>query len=240
MARFYEQHGFAILWTLTSALGIALVYWSLVALAMYAGVLPTWADSFVLATHDIVTSVGLKLINFIEKRVQWFGAFATLATFVFGLVTGIRQAKRQLPQRLAEFMTQKLAPVYDNSEAIVAAVSYRSASVVHRAQLFRKDPLNQALNALGDPFRHRLLRHLFVLGAGEGSGNDVLDVGARLLEHRLGHFRRRAGIIGRLRIVFDAELRLLGRIVARYLANQPQRHVDAGRHAGRRHNLPLR
>jgi hypothetical protein len=59
-----------------------------------------------------------------------------------------------------QFMTEQLAPVYDNSEALVAAVAYRSANVPHRAQLFRKDPLNRALNALGDAFRPRRRRSL--------------------------------------------------------------------------------
>lgn len=160
MARFYEQYGYAIVWTLTSALGIALVWWFLVALATYGGLLPVWVDSYILATHDVVSSLIQKLVSYVEKHIQWFGAIATLATFVFGLVTGIRQAKRQLPRRLMQFMTEQLAPVYDNSEAMVAAVAYRSANVPHRAQLFRKDPLNRALNALGDAFRPRRRRSL--------------------------------------------------------------------------------
>jgi len=160
MARFYEQYGFAILWTITSALGIALVYWFVVALAMYAGVLPDWAGSYILATHDVVTLIVRALVDYIEKRIQWFGALVTLATFVFGLVTGIRQAKRQLPRRLMQFMTEQLKPVYDDSEAMVAAVSYRGGNVPHRTQLFRKDALNRALNAMGDAFRPRRRRSL--------------------------------------------------------------------------------
>ena len=142
------------------SLGIALAWWFLVALATYSGLLPFWAESYILATHDVVSSVIQKLVSYVEKHIQWFGALATLATFVFGLVTGIRQAKRQLPRRLMQFMTEQLAPVYDNSEAMVAAVAYRSANVAHRAQLFRKDPLNRALNALGDAFRPRRRRSL--------------------------------------------------------------------------------
>lgn len=160
MARFYEQYGFAILWSLTSALGIGLGYWLLVAVASYGGLLPAWADGSILATHDLVSTLFLKLVDYVEKRIQWFGALATLATFVFGLVTGIRQAKRQLPRRLMEFMSEQLSPVYSNSEALVAAVAYRSANVPHRTQLFRKEPLNRALNALGDPFRPRRRRSL--------------------------------------------------------------------------------
>ena len=63
MARFYEQYGFAILWTLTSALGIALVYWFVVALAIHAGVLPDWAGSYILGTHDVVTSIARALVG---------------------------------------------------------------------------------------------------------------------------------------------------------------------------------
>ena len=84
----------------------------------------------------------------------------TLATFVFGLVTGIRQAKRQLPRRLMQFMTEQLKPVYDNSEGMVAAVAYRGANVPHRTQLFRKHALNRALNTMGDAFRPRRRRSL--------------------------------------------------------------------------------
>jgi hypothetical protein len=50
--------------------------------------------------------------------------------------------------------------VYRESEALVAAVANRSANVPHKEPLFRKDPLNLALNALGNPFRPRKLRSL--------------------------------------------------------------------------------
>jgi hypothetical protein len=160
MARFYEQYGYTILWTLTSMLGVGLTYWLLVVLATHDGVLPSWIETFVLRTHGIVVGLIVDLIAYIEKRIQWFGAVATLATFAFGLVTGVRQAKRQLPRRLMQFMTEQLSPVYDNSEAIVAAVAYRNASVAHRTQLFRRDPPNQALNTLGNAFRPRRRRSL--------------------------------------------------------------------------------
>ncbi len=159
MARFYERYGFAILWSLTSILGFALLYWTTVFLAMN-GQLPDQVSHLTLHVHGAISSMVAQAVSFIEKRIQWLGALATLATFAFGVVTGIRQAKRQLPRRLMEFMTEQLAPVYDNSEAIVAAVSYRSANAPHKAQLFRKHPLNRALNALGNPFRPRRRRSL--------------------------------------------------------------------------------
>ena len=155
MARFYERYGFALLWTLTSILGIVLGYWSVVAVATHTKVLPEWVTAYILATDIIVTVVVSALVTYIEQRIQWFGALVTLATFVFGLVTGIRQAKRQLPRRLMQFMTEELQPVYDDSEGLVAAVAYRVANVGHRAQLFGKSALNRALNSMGDAFRPR-------------------------------------------------------------------------------------
>jgi hypothetical protein len=106
MARFYEKYGHAIVWSLTSILGIALVYWLLAALAMHGQVLPGVGLALHPRAHEVVISVVRELVSFVEQRIQWFGALATLATFVFGLVTGIRQAKRQLPRRLVQFMTE--------------------------------------------------------------------------------------------------------------------------------------
>ncbi len=149
MSRFYERYGLFIVWLFTAILGIALVYWSLVALATQGEVLPSWINVAVLAIHNVVVLNIQRFIRFVEMRIQWFGALATLGTFVFGLVTGIRQAKHQLPRRLMQFMQDVLQPVYDNSEALVNAVAYRSANVPHRAPLYLKAPLNYALDALG-------------------------------------------------------------------------------------------
>jgi hypothetical protein len=159
MARFYERYGYAILWSLTSILGIALLYWLIVFLATH-GLLPDWGQQRIVALHALVSSAVQTIATFVEKHVQWFGALATLATFVFGLVTGIRQAKRQLPRRLMQFMTERLGSVYDNSEAIVGAIAYRSANVPHKARLFYRHPLNQALNSLGNAYRPRWRRSL--------------------------------------------------------------------------------
>lgn len=160
MARFYERYGFAILWTLTSILGVVLGYWVVVAVATHTTVLPEWIIAYILASDIIVAAIVSALVTYIEQRIQWFGALVTLATFVFGLVTGIRQAKRQLPRRLMQFMTEELQLVYDDSEGMVAAMAYRGANVGHRAQLFGKSPLNRALNTMGDAFRPRWRRSL--------------------------------------------------------------------------------
>src|SRR5262245_52436950 len=101
MARFYERYGILIVWLLTALLGIALIYWCVVALATRGDILPSWVNVSVLRTHSVVLLSIQSLADFVEAHIQWFGALATLGTFVFGLVTGIRQAKRQLPRRLA-------------------------------------------------------------------------------------------------------------------------------------------
>jgi hypothetical protein len=160
MSRFYEQYGFFIVWLFTAILGIALVYWGVVALATQGEILPSWINVPVLVTHNLVVLNTQRLARFVEVRIQWFGALATLGTFVFGLVTGIRQAKRQLPRRLVQFMNDVLQPVYDNGEALVNAVAYRSANVQHRAPLYLKAPLNYSLDALGGSWRPRKSRSL--------------------------------------------------------------------------------
>ena len=157
MSRFYERYGLFIVWTFTALLGLILVYWCIVTLARLGGTLPPWIGAIILAAHDAVVWNTQQLIRFVETRIQWFGALATLGTFVFGLVTGIRQAKRQLPQRLVQFMHDTLQPVHDNTEALVSAVAYRSANVPHKAPLYLKASLDSAPDALGSqrPWRWR-------------------------------------------------------------------------------------
>src|SRR5262245_60810286 len=120
MARFYERYGLVILWFFTSALGIFLAYGLIVVLASWH-VFPERTNDFVETHHRSFTLYARALFQLIEDNLKWFGAIATLGTFIFGVFTGIRQAKRQLPRRLVEFMKEQLQPVYDNSEALVAA-----------------------------------------------------------------------------------------------------------------------
>jgi hypothetical protein len=154
MSRFYERYGLSIVWFLTSVAGIAVLYWAAVELATWE-VLPANISAPVAKLHKVVSAYGGQLVFYIETHIHWFGALATLGTFVFGLVTGITQARRQLPRRLVQFMQDELGPVYDNSEAIVAAVVRRSANVARRSQLFLKKPLIRALVALAGPYRPR-------------------------------------------------------------------------------------
>ena len=105
--------------------------------------------------HEIVLSSINELIEFVRTNIHWFGALGTLGTFAFGLVTGIRQAKRYLPRRLVEFMREQLTPVYDNTEALVAAVAHRSAEVAQKKPLYLKHELDRALDALGVEWRPR-------------------------------------------------------------------------------------
>jgi hypothetical protein len=88
------------------------------------------------------------LLGFVGGNIQWFGAIGTLGTFVIGLVTGIRQAKHQLPKRLVEFMQTELTPVYDNTEALVGAIARRSADAASKQPLYRRNHLYRALDAL--------------------------------------------------------------------------------------------
>jgi hypothetical protein len=123
MSRFYERYGLSIVWSLTSIAGIVLLYWIVVKLALWE-LLPPAVGVHVTAIHNVVAAVVAELMRYIEAHIQWFGAIATLGTFVFGLVTGISQARRQLPRRLMQFMEQQRGPVYDNSEAIVRVTSF--------------------------------------------------------------------------------------------------------------------
>ncbi|MGY2931911.1 hypothetical protein ACVWZ6_001513 [Bradyrhizobium sp. GM6.1] len=56
--------------------------------------------------------------------------------------------------------------------------------------------------------------------------------------HLFGGLADMTGIKGRMRIVFDDQLDGLGPLTARNLAGQPERQIDAGRHARRRDDFP--
>ncbi len=155
MSRFYEEHGLLIVWILTILLGTGLLYWLTVSIAAHSNIFPDWCSTRVLAFHQALLVLLDAAVALVEKHMQWLGAFATLGTFAFGLVSGIRQARRQLPHRLVEFMKDQLTPVYDNSEALVAAVAYRSANVANRSPLYLKAPLERALDNLGCGWRPR-------------------------------------------------------------------------------------
>jgi hypothetical protein len=153
MSRFYERYGFLILWLLTTVTGVALVYSIIVGLAMREA-LPS-GNALVRDFNQIVVDYLKLLVGLVREHVAWIGGLVTLGTFVTGLVAGIRQARRQLPRRLIEFMEAQLTPVYDNSEALVSAVAYRSANVAHKAPLFVKAGLDRALDGLAGPHRPR-------------------------------------------------------------------------------------
>ena len=78
------------------------------------------------------------------------------------------------------------------------------------------------------PKRVLLRGHPIPLRSGERLGDYVLHRGTRLFNYKGVSLRGGAGIIGRLRIVLDAQLRLLCCVIACSLAGQPERHVDAG------------
>jgi hypothetical protein len=154
MSRFYERYGHVIFTLLISILAIALAYLSVVAVANWK-ILPSAFNDNVLAIHDVVVAILNALASLVAKHIQYIGALVTLGTFIFGLTVGIRQAKRQPPRRLIEFMREQLTPVYDNTEALVAAVTHRSASVSERKPLYLKHELDRALDALGGGWRPR-------------------------------------------------------------------------------------
>lgn len=151
MARFYEEYGHFIVLLLTAALGIGLICWALI-YASHHHILPPTLAAPLIAFDTLISAAILWVFDFVEKRLQWFGAIATAFTFVFGLVSGIRQAKRQLPRRLVEFMREKMQPVHDNTELILAAMSPRMVDVNRRA-LFQKTNLNNALRSIAGEYR---------------------------------------------------------------------------------------
>jgi hypothetical protein len=148
VSRFFERYGLLILWVVTCVAGVALLY-SAAAFCAYRGMFPSAVNIPIVVFNEILTASLEKLIFFVDKHLKWVGALATLGTFVVGLVTGVRQAHRQLPHRLAQFMQEQLTPVFDNTEALVAAVTRRSAHLAQNDPLYLKGGLDRALDALG-------------------------------------------------------------------------------------------
>ena len=154
MSRFYERYGHVIVWVLTSILGLALLCWCVSYLAAQ-GAFPPHINGPILGIRNELVELLVAFASLLHRNSPLVGAVATLFTFLVGLVNGILHARRRLPVRLMRFMDDEVAPVYQNSEAIVAAVTMRSANVPDRSPLYHKAKLDQALNALGDPWRPR-------------------------------------------------------------------------------------
>jgi hypothetical protein len=154
VARFYERYGHILVWALTAIVGLVGFYWGIVLCAQHR-LLSPWATIIILDIHGAVSAHVVELIAFFDRNARLIGGLATIGTFAVGFVTAIRQAQRQLPARLMEFMLRKLPPVYMETEALVAAVADRRAYVGHGAALFRRKQLDRALDALGKPWRPR-------------------------------------------------------------------------------------
>jgi hypothetical protein len=150
MSRFYERYALTIVWIITTLFGIGLAYWALVGLARLGLPALSAFNDLVVHADEIIRERAGAFVSLIAAHIQWIGAFGTLGSFVFGLVTGIRYAKRQLPNRLIEFMQEQMPPVYDNTEALVAAVVNRSAVALRREPLYLKQKLQNALDAMGE------------------------------------------------------------------------------------------
>ena len=154
MSRFYERYGHAIVWVLTSLLGITLLFWFATYLAAQ-GIFPEHVNGAILGIRNELVEMLVALTSLLHRNSHLVGAIATLGTFLIGLVNGILHARRHLPVRLMRFMDEQLAPVYQNSEALVAAVNVRSAHVPHRSPLYLKRTLDRALNGLAYPWAPR-------------------------------------------------------------------------------------